>query len=171
MLDMDFLLIPSLAHYFLSTPQGKDRALAFLNTDAVLQEGTWPVDVVTRDGYLEAIFILPYAFRCCSFQDRGGYPYTTGIGTARDLLDTRRLASIACYSPFTSRHSYIHYFTVSKTFFCFQVFCISITKQLIDLGSSVILSRSSLFCVHHYPMLLSAGWKLYGLVVCPETCV
>ena len=41
MLDTDFLLLPSLSHYFLSTPQGQDRAETFLNTQATLQNGTY----------------------------------------------------------------------------------------------------------------------------------
>lgn len=41
MLDTDFLLLPTLSHYFLSTPQGQGRASSFLSTQATLQNGTY----------------------------------------------------------------------------------------------------------------------------------
>ena len=41
MADTDYLLLPSLSHYFLSTPQGANRSEAFLNTTAKLQNGTY----------------------------------------------------------------------------------------------------------------------------------
>jgi hypothetical protein len=41
MVDTDFLLLPSLGHYFLSTPQGQNRSMKFLNTNATLQNGTY----------------------------------------------------------------------------------------------------------------------------------
>ncbi len=41
MLDSDFLLLPSLAHYLLSTPQGQNRSADFLSTQATLQNGTY----------------------------------------------------------------------------------------------------------------------------------
>lgn len=41
MADTDYLLLPSLSHYFLSTPQGANRSEAFLNTTATLQNGTY----------------------------------------------------------------------------------------------------------------------------------
>lgn len=41
MLDTDFLLLPSLSHYFLSTPQGQNRSQTFLQQQATLQNGTY----------------------------------------------------------------------------------------------------------------------------------
>ncbi|GHJ88125.1 hypothetical protein NliqN6_4527 [Naganishia liquefaciens] len=41
MADTDYLLLPSLSHYFLSTPQGANRSEAFLDTTATLQNGTY----------------------------------------------------------------------------------------------------------------------------------
>jgi hypothetical protein len=41
MLDTDFLLLPTLSHYFLSTPQGQGRASSFLSTRATVQNGTY----------------------------------------------------------------------------------------------------------------------------------
>lgn len=41
MLDTDFLLLPSLAHYFLSTPQGQNRSQQFLSQQATLQNGSY----------------------------------------------------------------------------------------------------------------------------------
>ena len=41
MLDTDFLLLPVLADYFLSTPQGADRSKAFLARNSTLQIGSF----------------------------------------------------------------------------------------------------------------------------------
>lgn len=41
MVDTDFLLLPSLEHYFLSIPQGANRSSAFLGRQATLQNGTY----------------------------------------------------------------------------------------------------------------------------------
>ena len=41
MADTDYLLLPSLSHYFLSTPLGANRSEAFLDTTATLQNGTY----------------------------------------------------------------------------------------------------------------------------------
>lgn len=43
----DLLLLPTMAHYFLDLPQGKDRASAFLARNATLQDGTYG-DLVNR---------------------------------------------------------------------------------------------------------------------------
>lgn len=41
MLDTDFLLLPSLAEYFLDTPQGQNRSQAFLARNSTLKNGTF----------------------------------------------------------------------------------------------------------------------------------
>jgi hypothetical protein len=41
MADTDYLLLPSVSHYFLSTPQGTNRSAEFLATRATLQNGTY----------------------------------------------------------------------------------------------------------------------------------
>ncbi|KAJ9113652.1 hypothetical protein QFC22_005961 [Naganishia vaughanmartiniae] len=41
MADTDYLLLPSVSHYFLSTPQGTNRSTAFLARNATLQNGTY----------------------------------------------------------------------------------------------------------------------------------
>ena len=41
MLDTDFLLLPVMAEYFLSTPQGQGRATAFLQRNSTLKNGTF----------------------------------------------------------------------------------------------------------------------------------
>ncbi|KAJ9096780.1 hypothetical protein QFC21_005050 [Naganishia friedmannii] len=41
MADADYLLLPSVSHYFLSTPQGANRSAAFLARNATLQNGTY----------------------------------------------------------------------------------------------------------------------------------
>ncbi|KAJ9106821.1 hypothetical protein QFC19_002949 [Naganishia cerealis] len=41
MADTDYLLLPSVSHYFLSTPQGANRSAAFLGRNATLQNGTY----------------------------------------------------------------------------------------------------------------------------------
>lgn len=45
--NTDLLLLPTMAHYFLDLPQGKDRAAAFLARNATLQTGNYG-DLVNR---------------------------------------------------------------------------------------------------------------------------